>query len=163
MDRILQLLLLTLGVLGSSRGATAQSDANAEPEVHTASLSPDPGYNYASYPSYDYDAVYAATSQEDRQDIGLYGGVGAGVILTAVAAAFLGSLLAPAISVGVGRVMSMEFRLPELPFRALRYDLLDDRSLVADLPWLDNLETVYEAAREALASRKGIKFVKYIE
>ena len=65
--------------------------------------------------------MYAATSQEDRQDIGLFGGVGAGVILTAFAAAFLGSLLAPAISVGVGRVMSMEFRLPELPFRALRY------------------------------------------
>ena len=75
----------------------------------------------SSYPSYDYDAVYAATSQEDRQDIGVFGGVGAGIILTAFAAAFLGSLLAPAISVGVGRVMSMEFRLPELPFRALRY------------------------------------------
>ena len=68
--------------------------------------------------------MYAATSQEDRQDIGLFGGVGAGVILTAFAAAFLGSLIAPAISVGVGRVMNLEFRLPELPFRALRYGTL---------------------------------------
>ena len=68
--------------------------------------------------------MYAATSQEDRQDIGLFSGVGAGVILKASAAAFLGSLIAPAISVGVGRVMNMEFRLPELPFRALRYGKL---------------------------------------
>ena len=36
----------------------------------------------------------------------------------------LGSLLALAISVGVGRIMNMEFRLPELPFRALRYGKL---------------------------------------
>ena len=83
-------------------------------------------YNYGSYPSYDYDydAVYPATSQGDRQDIGLFGGLGAGVIATAVAAAFIGSMLAPAISAGVGRVFSisnMEFKLPELPFRALRY------------------------------------------
>ena len=108
--------------------------------------------------------------------------VGAGVILTALAAAFMGSLIAPAISGGVRRVMNMEFRLPELPFRALRYgtmilklipdefphiiyclDLLDDRSVVADLPWLDNLETLYEAARDVLARRKGRKFVKYIQ
>ena len=68
--------------------------------------------------------MYAANSEKDRQDIGLFGGVGAGVILTALAAAFLGSLIAPAISVGVGRVMNMEFRLPELPFRALRYGKL---------------------------------------
>ena len=67
--------------------------------------------------------MYAATSQE-RPDIGLFGGVGAGVILTALVAAFLGSLLAPAITGGVGRVMNMEFRLPELPFRALRYGKL---------------------------------------
>ena len=122
--------------------------------------------------------MYAATGQEDRQDINLFSGVGAGVILRAFAAAFLGSLIAPAISVGVGRVMNMEFRLPELPFRALRYgklililiphityclDMLDDRSIVDDLPWLENLETVYEAARDVLKIRKGIKFVKYIE
>ena len=67
--------------------------------------------------------MYAATSQ-DRQDVSLFGGVGAGVLLTAFAAAFLGSLLPPAISVGVGRVMNIEFRLPELPFRALRYGKL---------------------------------------
>ena len=42
-------------------------------------------------------------------------------------------------------------------------DLLDDRSIVADLSWLDNLETVDEAARDVLARRKGIKFVKYIK
>ena len=106
---------------GSTQGDTAQADTSPAAQVQTG-LTPDPGYYYpSSYPSYDYDAVYAATSQEDRQDIGLVGGVGAGVILTAFAAAFLGSLLAPAFTVGVGRVMSMEFRLPELPFRALRY------------------------------------------
>ena len=32
-----------------------------------------------------------------------------------------------------------------------------------DLPWLDNLETVYEAARDAIARRRGSQFVKYIE
>ena len=41
--------------------------------------------------------------------------------------------------------------------------MLDDRSIVGDLHWLDNLETVYEAARDVLARRKGIKFVKYME
>ena len=110
---------------GSTQGGTVQADASPAAAVQTESLSPDSGYNnYPSYPSYDYDGVYAATSEEDRQDIGLFGGVGAGVILTAFAAAFLGSLIAPAISVGVGRVMNMEFRLPELPFRALRYGKL---------------------------------------
>ena len=68
--------------------------------------------------------MYAATTQEDRQDIGLFGGVGTGVILSALAAAFLGSLLARAISGGVGQVTNMEFRLPDLPFRALRYGKL---------------------------------------
>ena len=87
----------------------------------------DPLYNYApsapypAYPTYDYDSVYGPSSEEDRQDFGLFGGVGAGVLISAVAAAFFGSLLAPAISAGVGRVMNMEFMLPELPFRALRY------------------------------------------
>ena len=113
---------------GSTQGDTIQADASPPSQVQAESLSPDSGYyNYAPYPSsypcYDYDDVYAATSQ-DRQDVGLLGGVGAGVILTAFAAAFLGSLIAPAISVGVGRVMNMEFRLPELPFRALRYGKL---------------------------------------
>jgi hypothetical protein len=41
--------------------------------------------------------------------------------------------------------------------------LLDDRSIVGDLPWLDNLETLYEAARDVLERRKGVKFVKYIQ
>ena len=31
---------------------------------------------------------------------------------------------------------------------------------MADLPWLDNLETVYEAARDVINLRKGSKFVK---
>ena len=117
---------LTQPLLGPSLGDTGQ--AVSGPTANAQSQSVDPSssgyYNYASYPaypSYDYDAVYAATTQEERQDIGLFGGVGAGVILTAVAAAFLGSLLAPTITAGVGRVMDMEFRLPELPIRALRY------------------------------------------
>ena len=107
-------------------GDTAQPLASPTAGAQSQSIDPSSSgyYNYAAYPSYDYDAVYAATSEEDRQDIGLFGGVGAGVILTAVAAAFFGSLLAPAISSGVGRVMDMEFRLPELPFRRLRYGKL---------------------------------------
>ena len=98
---------------GSTHGDTAQEDASPPANVKSESLYPDWGYYndapYPSYPSYDYDAVYAATTQEDRQDIGLFGGVGTGFMLTALAAAFLGSLLAPAIS---GGVMNMEFRLP---------------------------------------------------
>jgi hypothetical protein len=39
-------------------------------------------------------------------------------------AVFLGSLIAPVISVGVALVMNMEFRLPDLPFRALEYGKL---------------------------------------
>ena len=111
---------------GSTHRYTVPVASNPSAELQVESLEPDPGYyNYGSYPSYDYDAVYPATaSQGDRQDIGLFGGLGAGVIAAAVAAAFIGSMLAPAISAGVGRVFSisnMEFKLPELPFRALRY------------------------------------------
>ena len=51
----------------------------------------------------------------------------------------------------------------EFPFITYFLDLLDDRSTADGLPWLDNLETVDEAARDFLARRKGIKFVKYIE
>ena len=43
------------------------------------------------------------------------------LLFTAVAAAIIGSLIVPAISTGVGRVFNMEFELPELPFRAVRY------------------------------------------
>ena len=110
---------------GSTQRATVPVASNPSAELQVESLDPEPGYySYGSYPSYDYDAVYPATSQEDRQDIGVFSGVGAGVIAAAVAAAFIGSMLAPAISAGVGRVFSisnMEFKLPELPFRALRY------------------------------------------
>ena len=77
--------------------------------------------SYPTYPVYDYDEVYGLDSQDERQDIGLLGGVGIGVIVTSVVAAFFGSLLAPAISAGVSRVMNMEFSLPELPFRTLAY------------------------------------------
>ena len=71
-----------------------------------------------SYPTYDYDTVYPPPTPAERQDISV---LGAPVLFMAAAAAFLGSLIAPAISTGVGRVLTMEFKLPELPFRALRY------------------------------------------
>jgi len=101
-----------------------------------------------SYPTYDYDTVYPPTAQAERQDISV---LGAPVLFMAAAAAFLGSLIAPAISTGVGRVLTMEFKLPELPFRALRYDLVDDRSLGTQIAgWISSLESLYEAGREIL-------------
>merc|ERR1712123_293549 len=106
-------LLVAIGMVGtgSTQRATVPVASNPSAELQVESLDPDTGYyNYGSYPSYDYDAVYPATSQEDRQDIGVFSGVGAGVIAAAVAAAFIGSLLAPAISAGVGRVFTMEFQ-----------------------------------------------------
>ena len=66
-------------------------------------------------------------NQARRADsiLGVIGAVGVVVIelliFTAVAAAIIGSLIAPAISAGVGRVFNMDFELPELPFRAVRY------------------------------------------
>ena len=42
-------------------------------------------------------------------------------------------------------------------------DILDDRSIIEDLPWLENLETVYNAARYVLEKSRSLKFVKYIK
>ena len=42
-------------------------------------------------------------------------------------------------------------------------DILDDRSIIKDLPWLENLETVYNAARYVLEKSRGVKFVNYVK
>ena len=42
-------------------------------------------------------------------------------------------------------------------------DLLDDRSMMEDLPWVDTLETVYEMFVSGLERRRSEQFEKYFD
>ena len=68
-----------------------------------------------AYPNYDYEASYSTFLQgeEDRQDVGLLGGVSLAVIGTVFTAALLGALVVPAFNAGMNRLMELEIEFPE--------------------------------------------------
>jgi hypothetical protein len=121
------------------------------------------GY-YSTYPSaagYDYDAAYPVQAQgeQDRQDIlstGLFGGVTIAMFLTALSAALLGALVAPALSAGVTRIT--EFELPEITLPEISEKVEDEvRSLQTKYPWVGIVENIYSALQ------KSHKFNKFID
>jgi hypothetical protein len=127
------------------------------------------GY-YSTYPSaagYDYDAAYPVQAQgeQDRQDIlstGLFGGVTIAMFLTALSAALLGALVAPALSAGVTRIT--EFELPEITLPEISEEVVDEvRSLKTEYPWVEMAEKAYSVLRSELNFRKNPKFNKFID
>merc|ERR1711877_104813 len=68
-----------------------------------------------AYSNYDYDVGYSGLLQgeEERQDVGLLGGVSLAVVGTAFAAALLGALVVPVLNAGMTRLMELEIQMPE--------------------------------------------------
>merc|ERR1711953_1089092 len=104
----------------------------------------------------DYvDYEYGEEGEADRQDLGLVGifglgGIGLATLGTIFASAMFGALMAPVVSGAFSslseQISDSEFELPELPFRALRHAVTDDRRSLAEssiLSWIDTAESLY--------------------
>merc|ERR1712156_738537 len=108
---ILPLAILTLS--GYVKGDTDVLSSSAfSPQSFDNSV-----YNVEpiAYPNYDYEVSYSSSLQgeEDRQDVGLVGGVSLVVIGTAFAAALLGALVVPVLNAGMTRLMEFQIEFPE--------------------------------------------------
>merc|ERR1712117_80625 len=160
---LLHLLLIGLvctGVVGSSSGRggvrSQKSEDAAIAGSHQSSF-----YTYEDYGSTgldrsDYvDYEYGEEGEADRQDLGLVGifglgGIGLATMGTIFASAMFGALMAPVVSGAFSslseQISDSEFELPELPFRALRHAVIDDRRSFTESPilsWIDTAESLY--------------------
>merc|ERR1712083_256368 len=110
----------------------------------------------------DYEYGINEEGEEDRQDLGLVGifglgGIGLATLGTVFASAMFGALMAPVVSGAFSslseQISDSEFELPELPFRALRHAVIDDRQGKARqgkarssiLSWIEHAESMYTA------------------
>merc|ERR1712117_373997 len=157
---LLHLLLIGLvctGVVGSSSGrGGVRSPKSEDPAIagsHQSSF-----YTYEDYGSTGLDGSdYVEEGEADRQDLGLVGifglgGIGLATLGTIFASAMFGALMAPVVSGAFSslseQISDSEFELPELPFRALRHAVIDDRRSFTDssiLSWIDTAESLYSA------------------
>ena len=114
--------------------------------IFSSASSPDSSYyDTDPYAGYDYGAGYTSFLQgeEDRQDVGLLGGLSVAVIGTVFLAALLGALVAPALSEGMARVMDLEIDIPEIEFPKFSentieddIEIIEDRSMNPKFPWM---------------------------
>merc|ERR1712037_984371 len=147
--------------VGSVRGSSLKNeDAAAAGSQHQSSF-----YTYEDYGStgvegadyVDYEYGLDEEGEEDRQDLGLVGifglgGIGLATMGTVFASAMFGALMAPVVSGAFSslseQISDSEFELPELPFRALRHAVIDDRRSFTESPilsWIDMAESMYTA------------------
>merc|ERR1712203_816531 len=146
--------------VGSVRSSSLKSEDAAASGSHQSSF-----YTYEDYGSTgvegadyaDYEYGLDEEGEEDRQDLGLVGifglgGVGLATLGTVFASAMFGALMAPVVSGAFSslqeQISDSEFELPELPFRALRHAVIDDRRSFTESPilsWIDLAESMYTA------------------
>merc|ERR1719242_537354 len=146
--------------LGSVRISSLKSEDAAAAGSHQSSF-----YTYEDYGStgadgadyVDYEYGLNEDGEEDRQDLGLVGifglgGIGLATLGTVFASAMFGALMAPVVSGAFSslseQISDSEFELPELPFRALRHAVIDDRRSLAEssiLSWIEHAESMYTA------------------
>merc|ERR1712088_996526 len=167
------LLLLTLvcqGLAGSSSsnrgvGSVRSSSSLKSEDAAVAGSHQSSFYTYEDYGSTgvegadyaDYEYGLDEEGEEDRQDLGLVGifglgGIGLATLGTVFASAMFGALMAPVVSGAFSslseQISDSEFELPELPFRALRHAVIDDRRSFTESPilsWIDLAESMYSA------------------
>merc|ERR1712223_377800 len=110
MHYILSLALCTMSGFVASDTTVLSSPAFSSQSADESVYNVEP----LAYPNYDYDAGYSSLLQgeEDRQDVGLLGGVSLAVVGTAFAAALLGALVVPVLNAGMTRLMELE--LPKI-------------------------------------------------
>ena len=83
------------------------------------------------------------------------------MFLTALSAALLGALVAPALSTAVTRIT--EFELPEITLPELPLEAVEKvRSLESIYPWVGMLENMYSVVRDELEMGRGHKFNKFV-
>merc|ERR1712079_189263 len=111
MHYILSLALCTMSGFVASDTTVLSSPAFSSQSADESVYNVEP----LAHPNYDYDAGYSGLLQgeEDRQDVGLLGGVSLAVVGTAFAAALLGALVVPVLNAGMTRLMELEIQLPE--------------------------------------------------
>merc|ERR1711971_850852 len=146
--------------VGSVRSSSLKSEDAAVAGSHQSSF-----YTYEDYGSTgvegadyaDYEYGLDEEGEEDRQDLGLVGifglgGIGLATLGTVFASAMFGALMAPVVSGAFSslseQISDSEFELPELPFRALRHAVIDDRRSFTESPilsWIDLVESMYTA------------------
>merc|ERR1711920_204170 len=162
------LLIVTVcqGVFGSSNSRGVGSVRSLKSEDAAAAGSHQSSfYTYEDYGStgvdgadyVDYEYGLNEDGEEDRQDLGLVGifglgGIGLATMGTIFASAMFGALMAPVVSGAFSslsdQISDSEFELPELPFRALRHAVIDDRRSFTDssiLSWIEHAESMYTA------------------
>merc|ERR1712203_35984 len=162
---LLHLLLIGLvctGVVGSSSGRggvrSTKSEDAAIAGSHQSSFYTYEDYGSTGLDGSDYvDYEYGEEGEADRQDLGLVGifglgGIGLATMGTIFASAMFGALMAPVVSGAFSslsdQISDSEFELPELPFRALRHAVIDDRRSFTESPilsWIDMAESMYTA------------------
>merc|ERR1712088_304779 len=151
------LLIVTVcqGVFGSSNSRGVGSVRSLKSEDAAAAGSHQSSfYTYEDYGStgvdgadyVDYEYGLNEDGEEDRQDIGL------ATLGTVFASAMFGALMAPVVSGAFSslseQISDSDFELPELPFRALRHAVIDDRRSFTESPilsWIDMAESMYTA------------------
>merc|ERR1719153_2244163 len=151
---LLHLLLIGLvctGVVGSSSGRGGARSQKSE-DAAIAGSHQSSFYTYEDYGSTgldgsDYvDYEYGEEGEADRQDLGLVGIFGLGGIGLATLGTIFASAMFGAFSSLSEQISDSDFELPELPFRALRHAVIDDRRSFTDssiLSWIDTAESLY--------------------
>merc|ERR1712013_618010 len=120
-------------IIGSALCDTNLLSAPSSPQFSSIPTSDSPSssssfYNSDPYAGYDYDAGYTSLLQgeEDRQDVGVLGGISLAVLVTVFLAALLGALVAPALTAGVSRVMDLEIEIPEIELPKITDNTIED-------------------------------------
>merc|ERR1711971_317869 len=145
--------------VGSVRNPSLKQNEDAQVAgSHQSSFYTYEGYGSTGVDGADYaDYEYEGEGEEDRQDLGLVGifglgGIGLATLGTVFASAMFGALMAPVVHGAFSslseQISDSEFELPELPFRALRHAVIDDRRSFTDSPilsWIDLAESMYTA------------------
>ena len=83
------------------------------------------------------------------------------MFLTALSAALLGALVAPALSTALTRIT--EFELPEITLPELSLEAIEKvRSFETKYPWVGMVENMYSAVRDEWKLGRGQKFDKFV-